>query len=229
MTDSNMAVRERLDMLIRTSGEDYVSLSRMLGRNPAYIQQFIKRGVPRKLDEDDRRKLAAHLDVSEIELGAPRTAKGRAVSAGKAQSGDDYMLVPYYSGIGASAGAGALTEEEEAAESALAFQARWIRGIAGGDPELLSVIKVQGDSMLPTLGDADPILVDRSDGAERLRDGIYVMRAEDSLLVKRVTRIPATRTIRVTSDNAMYPDIGDVDPANVDIIGRVIWVGRQLR
>ncbi|MGB3722434.1 MAG: S24 family peptidase [Pacificimonas sp.] len=224
-----MAVRERLDMLVRTSGDDYVSLSRLLGRNPAYIQQFIKRGVPRKLDEDDRRTLAAHFDVSEAELGAPRTAGGRAVMPGKARSSADYMLIPYYSGIGASAGAGALTEEEEAAESALAFQARWIRGLAGGDPDMLSVIKVQGDSMLPTLGDADPILVDRSDGSERLRDGVYVMRAEDSLLVKRVTRSPAASTIRVTSDNSMYPDIGDVDPADVDIIGRVIWVGRQLR
>ena len=45
-------IRAELDALIRARGDDYASLSRMLGRNAAYIQQFIKRGVPRKLDED---------------------------------------------------------------------------------------------------------------------------------------------------------------------------------
>ncbi len=228
MNDSTM-VRERLDALIRAGGGDYTSLSRLLGRNPAYIQQFIKRGVPRKLDEEDRRRLAAHFDVPEWQLGGPRSFAGRAVRAGEAHSADDYVLVPYFAAIGASAGAGALTEEEEAAESSLAFQDRWVRSISSSGPELLSVIKVQGDSMLPTLGDGDPILVDRGDGVDRLRDGIYVMRIEDTLIVKRVTRSPASRNIRITSDNNMYPDVGDCSPDSVDIIGRVIWVGRKLR
>ena len=83
--------------------------------------------------------------------------------------------------------------------------------------------------MLPTLGDGDPILVDRGDTAERLRDGIYVMRSEETLIVKRVTRSPASHMVRVTSDNPVYPDIGDCDPADIDLIGRVVWVGRQLR
>ncbi|MEM8827003.1 MAG: S24 family peptidase, partial [Pseudomonadota bacterium] len=204
-------------------------ISRMLGRNAAYIQQFIKRGVPKKLDEDDRRRLAAHFGVEERELGGPPSRGGRAVTPGEARAQTDYMLVPYYSAIGASAGAGALSDEEEAAESALAFQVRWVKEITGSDPNLLSVINVQGDSMLPTLGDGDPILVDRGDGAERLRDGIYVMRSDDALIVKRVVRNPVANRIRIVSDNALYPDIGDCGPADVDIIGRVVWVGRQLK
>ena len=223
------AIRQKLNDAIRASNEDYTSLSRMLGRNPAYIQQFIKRGVPRKLDEDDRRKLAEQLGIPEADLGARSHGGTRPVIAGAARSAADYILIPYFDAIGASAGPGALTEAEEAAESALAFQMRWVKSISGSDPELLSVIKVQGDSMLPTLGDGDPILVDRGDDATRLRDGIYVMRTDDALLVKRITRNPAARTIRVSSDNSLYPDVGDCDPAQVDIIGRVIWVGRQLR
>ena len=223
------AVRRRLDDAIRLSSDDYTSLSRMLGRNPAYIQQFIKRGVPRKLDEEDRRKLAERLNISEAELGGRTSSGARTVKAGAARSAADYILIPYFDAIGASAGPGALTDAEEAAESALAFQMRWVKSISGSDPELLSVIKVQGDSMLPTLGDGDPILVDRGDDATRLRDGIYVMRSDDTLLVKRITRNPAAHTIRVSSDNNLYPDVGDCDPAQVDIIGRVIWVGRQLR
>jgi len=44
-------VREELDRLILKGGYGYASISRLLGRNPAYVQQFIKRGSPRKLDE----------------------------------------------------------------------------------------------------------------------------------------------------------------------------------
>ena len=45
--------------------------------------------------------------------------------------------------------------------------------------------------------------------------------------MKRVTCSPASRHIRLTSDPG-YPDIGDCDPADIDLVGRVIWVGRQL-
>ena len=48
------------------------------------------------------------------------------------------------------------------------------------------MIRVAGDSMAPTLGDGDDILVDRGDGAERLRDGIYVLRLDGALVVKRL-------------------------------------------
>ena len=59
------AIRKRLDELIASRGEDYASLSRRLGRNPTYIQQFVKRGVPRRLSETDRRALALHFGVPE--------------------------------------------------------------------------------------------------------------------------------------------------------------------
>lgn len=63
---------ETLDQLIRVRGEDHTSLSRMIGRNPAYIQQFIKRGTPKRLDEADRAKLARYFGVHEGLLGTPR-------------------------------------------------------------------------------------------------------------------------------------------------------------
>ena len=50
--------------------ESLASLSRMIGRNPAYLQQFISRGTPRRLDEDDRLVLAKFFDIDERELGA---------------------------------------------------------------------------------------------------------------------------------------------------------------
>ena len=56
-------VRKTLDRLIRENGDDYSGLSKMLGRNAAYIQQFIKRGTPRKLDPEDRLRLASFYGI----------------------------------------------------------------------------------------------------------------------------------------------------------------------
>ena len=50
--------RSVLERLCAERGEDFAGLSRMLGRNPAYIQQFVRRGVPKRLKEEERRKLA---------------------------------------------------------------------------------------------------------------------------------------------------------------------------
>jgi phage repressor protein C with HTH and peptisase S24 domain len=83
--------------------------------------------------------------------------------------------------------------------------------------------------MEPTLGDGDDILVDRSDGGDRVRDGIYVLRFDDALNVKRIAMNPEGRRFTVRSDNPAYPSWPDCDPARIDIIGRVVWVGRRVR
>ena len=54
-------VREELERLITKGGYGYAAVSRLLGRNPSYIQQFIKRGSPRILDPEDRKTLASFL------------------------------------------------------------------------------------------------------------------------------------------------------------------------
>ena len=38
--------RSALERLAKDRGDDFASLSRLIGRNSAYIQQFIKRGTP---------------------------------------------------------------------------------------------------------------------------------------------------------------------------------------
>ena len=221
-----IAIRHRLDALIGERGDDYASLSRMIGRNPTYIQQFIKKGVPRRLSEDDRRTLAAHFGIAERLLGGPDDHVGRAVlTRSAAAAHGDYVLIPQLD-IGASAGTG-VEPGMESPLAVLAFQSNWVRSVASGRPEALSVIQVEGDSMLPTLADGDNILVD-TDDRERLRDGIYVLRTDDALLVKRLSVNPATRRLTIRSDNDAYPSWDDCDPSTVAVIGRVVWVGRRL-
>ena len=209
--------RALLDRLIRERGEDYVGLSRLLGRNPAYVQQYIKRGTPRRLAEEDRRLLARYFGVDEAALGAPPLPP---------LPDPDLVAVPRLD-VDASAGPGALAEEERRLGQ-IAFDSQWLRRMRIADRSLLSVIGVQGDSMAPTLSDGDEILVDRGDAASRLRDGVYVLRIEDALVVKRVALNPASRRVSVRSDNAAYPSWPDCDPTSIDVVGRVVWVGRRL-
>jgi hypothetical protein len=208
--------RAALARLIEEQGADYAGLSRMLGRNAAYIQQYIKRGTPRRLAEDDRRLLARYFGVTEEVLGAPPRAGGE----------DGGLIRVARLEIGASAGPGALAGEERT-RGHIAFDPAWLRGLTA-DPKRLSLIRVEGDSMAPTLADGDEILVDLGDAAERLRDGIYVLRIEDALMVKRLARNPAGTGISIRSDNEAYPSWPDCDPAGVEMIGRVVWVGRRL-
>lgn len=82
--------------------------------------------------------------------------------------------------------------------------------------------------MAPTLGDGDDILIDRGDGGERLRDGIYVMRVDEALIVKRLAINPVSRRVTVQSDNPAYPDWPDLAIDSIHCIGRVIWAARRV-
>jgi hypothetical protein len=65
-----MNVRQNLLRFASERGESLTSLSLKLGRNSAYLQQFVGRGSPRRLPEDERRMLAITLNVDERQLGA---------------------------------------------------------------------------------------------------------------------------------------------------------------
>ena len=212
--------RANLEKLIRENGHDFAALSKMLGKNPAYIQQYIRRGSPKKLDENDRRRLAEFYGVDERLLGAPTA---RALSAKNPGRSDGLLRIRQLQ-VGASAGPGSLADDEHA--EPMGFAPKWLRRL-GADPANLSLIVVDGDSMAPTLGDGDDIMVDHTAATRPLRDGIYVLRMEDVLLVKRVAMGPSGK-LTIRSDNPQYPDWEDVSAENVNIIGRVVWTGRRL-
>jgi len=205
-------VRSSLDALIRDSGEDYSSISRLLGRNPAYIQQFIKRGTPRRLAEEDRRSLAAYFRVPEARLGGASAQRPASLAA-----------IPRVE-IGASAGPGGIAEIEELG-APIGFDEALLRELGVRRTAALSIIRVAGDSMEPTLFDGDDILVDR--GNATLKPGaIHVLRYDDVLLVKRIAR--KGRGYVIDSDNKAHAAIPVEDPAQLQIVGRVLWCGRRL-
>ena len=206
-----------LQRLCAERGEDFAGLSRMLGRNAAYIQQYVRRGVPRRLREEERGKLARYFGIPETLLGGP---------VGETPSADGLVSVKRHP-VMVSAGPGAIVTEE-LGKPYFAFDERWLKALTPTSPSNLSIVRVEGDSMSPTLNAGDDILVDLGDSMERLRDGIYVLRIDDALVVKRLALNPIGRRVTVQSDNPAYPDWPDCTLAEINCIGRVIWAGRKI-
>ena len=217
------APRQRLLELSEQRGASLAALSELIGRNPSYLQQYIRKGSPRKLDEADRATLARFFGVPETELGGPEEISPdsrRADSPPLARRGEwvDIPRLP----LEAAAGMGALGADEQPFD-AFRFSARWLRqqGLA---PAMLSAIAVAGDSMEPLLRDGDEILVDRT--PRPLREGIHVVRLGDARLVKRV-QMGGQGRVTLISENPHYPPM-DVDLADLDVIGRVVWKGGRV-
>ncbi|KEO91917.1 transcriptional regulator [Erythrobacter longus] len=214
--------RNRLAQLSKDRGASLASLSELLGRNTSYLQQFIKKGSPRKLEEGDRRTLAEFFGVDESELGAPEsTAKEKSYIPRRLAPETGYIDVPRLN-IGASAGPGALPDAEEAFD-AFRFSRRWLaeQGLEGAK---LQAITVEGDSMEPLLNDGDEILIDTSE--RPFRDGVHVVRLGDTLMVKRVAQAGAGR-FSLLSQNLAYPPV-DVAADEMQVIGRVVWKGGRI-
>ena len=214
---ANPDSRTRLLELATARGISLARLSELIGRNQTYLQQFIRKGSPRKLEEGDRRTLARFFGIDEAELGAPEDISFAAAPARRGE----WVDVPRLA-LGASAGPG-LLPTEELPIGAFRFSARWLRE-QGLDPAMLSAIRVEGDSMEATLRDGDEILVDRT--PRPLRDGIHVVRTGDALLVKRLDLASPGR-IALVSDNPAYRTI-ELAPDEVQVIGRVVWKSGRL-
>ena len=208
---TNLEVRANLKRLTAEHGVGYAALSRMLRRNAAYIQQFVTRGSPVRLEEDDRKLLARFFQVDEELLGGPATQP---------------MVRVGRMAVQASAGRGEMVDNEFAIGS-YAFDQAWLRDICRAKPANLSIIKVSGDSMAPTLADGDDVLVDHSDTVQ-MRDGIYVLRRDETLMVKRLALAPSSATLTISSDNPAYPTWPDCPLDSVTVVGRVVWAGRRL-
>lgn len=215
--------RNRLLQLSQERGASLASLSELLGRNASYLQQFIRKGSPRKLEEGDRKVLAEFFGVAEDELGAAGEGvkeKSYVIPTRSSES-SEWVEVSRLD-IGASAGPGAVPSGE-AAFDAFRFSRRWLaeKGLAGAQ---LSAITVEGDSMEPLLRDGDEILVDRRQ--QPFRDGVYVVRLGDTLMVKRVAQAGAGR-FALLSQNLAYPPV-DVSAEEMEVIGRVVWKGGRI-
>lgn len=141
-------------------------------------------------------------------------------------SGNEYVMVPFHD-VRASAGGGSIIHDESIVDH-LAFKRDWVTKSLGCNPEQICVIEVRGDSMIPTLNDADLLLLDMRAVTQRV-EGVYVIQLQGSLLVKRL-RFKINGTVDVISDNKRYgtETLTSRQADELTVIGRVVWHGSKF-
>lgn len=138
----------------------------------------------------------------------------------------EFVAVPRFDAR-LSAGAGSLLPEQPEPEGYQLFERQWLRAVTAAVPPHLALLRVDGDSMEDTLSDGDWVLIDREQ-TNPAREGIYALRVDDVVWVKRLSVNRPNRTIEVISDNKRWPP--QSWPAEqVAVIGRIVWlVGRKV-
>lgn len=114
--------RARLLALAQARGVSLSALSELLGRNPSYLQQFIRKGSPRKLEEQDRATLARFLGVGEEELREPQ--ENSYVKPLRQADSGEWVEVPRLD-LGASAGPGRVAEGRRPSTPSASRAAGW--------------------------------------------------------------------------------------------------------
>ena len=234
--------RRQLRDALASAGLSLKQASRAIGRNDAYLQQFLFRGSPRRLPEEARHALAAMLGIDQQILAylpqSPPMSSGPSPdpsfvpsSRRSAASPANQIPVPLFD-VRAAAGGGAIPPGEESVDGMqppnIGFPPELLRRITSAPAASLQMISVSGDSMTPTLADGDLVMIDT---ARKLPSppGIFILDDGVGLVAKRVDTVPNTTPpiLRLSSDNPAYANYQRrLD--EVHVIGRVIWFGRSL-
>ena len=203
-----MTPRQALDELIREREETYAAVSRLLGRNSAYIQQYIKRGTPARLDQSDIAQLALHFDVPAKLLGgkeSPSTPRRSVIT------------VPVIEAKGLD-----IPQER----SRIVDEA-WLRRLCNR-PAGLAILPIAGEAMQPTLQSGDEVIIQRLRSHDALHDGLYAVRGSSETFVRRIALDPTKNRISVLTDHPSYPSWNGVQRKAINVVGRVIWIGSQV-
>ncbi|MBI4803889.1 MAG: helix-turn-helix transcriptional regulator [Desulfovibrio sp.] len=124
-----------------------------------------------------------------------------------------------------SAGGGSLVVDEHI-DSYYAFRHAWLR--RKGQISHMRLMGVSGDSMEPILRDEDVVLIDLSQ-TEIYTGKIYAVGIDEEIVVKRLDKKPG-KIVLVSDNRQFYPplEISLDESANVRVLGRVIWMGREV-
>lgn len=232
-------VRIRLLKLIQGRDSDLKNVSLALGKNAAYIHQFIYRGTPKILPEDVREALAKFLEVDEAELRHSEVPPRKHRGPGEQELADTPRKRrgrPEIEGfcsiseidVRASAGPGAVHDGLEESKETWLFPDPVIRHEFRANPNDLHIITIEGDSMEPLLSTGDRILIDTSQRVP-VPPGIFVIWDGMGLVAKRVEHVPHSEPPKVVikSVNPEYQTY-ERGAEEVNIIGRVIWAAKRL-
>lgn len=161
---------------------------------------FVREGVDVKILEEFLSKPSLHIPANEK------------------LSTSQYREVPEYN-VRVSAGHGEY-QGIEVVKQELQIPKQWLP-----DNGKVGLVKVEGDSMWPTIAHGDFVGVEFSSGYTS--DGLYLIRVEDAAFVKRLQK--EFNLIRIISDNPQYREmtVSPDDGSDFGLIGRVALIVRM--
>lgn len=208
-------------------------LARAVGVSPSAFRKWLKGEA-----EPSRERLVSLADAAGVSIAwlargegpEPRLRDVR--GATKATVNDDridpsqFVVLPKRPE--AAAAGGGTPQPPNSLSEYIAFGHDWIRAELDVAPENLLLETAVGESMSPTLGDRDLLLIDTND--RKLREfGIYVLEYGGERLVKRVQR-KLDGSLILISDNGIYEAerIPAERAGEMTVIGRVVWSGGRI-
>ena len=190
-------------------------------------------GIPRRTLEnylagDTEPKVSSISKISEasdVDAGWLVTGYGSPESVKKGDT--EYISIPVMNAQ-ASAGHGSLVQDESATDF-MRFNKEWLRTTYYVNPSEVYIMPVDGESMEPTIRSGELILIKKINQAKKPGDGIYVVRLEGTVLVKRIQFMPQNK-VKVSSDNQFYDpyELQLNDGVDFAILGRVLSCLRAL-
>ena len=95
------------------------------------------------------------------------------------------------------------------------------------DQGYFCAIRASGDTMYPTVDEGDIAVIDKRN--RKVSGGIMAIRWDGGLHVRRVVSTLGGAVI--INDNQRYPnqELSKAEMEHLDLVGEVIWVGRNLR
>lgn len=209
-------IRKRLEKHILSTNHTFREISLKIGRKDSYIQQYVKYGFPKRLNEVDRKKICQILNLDEKELVDDELIKSgiRPIPVLENEnfriSTEDFVNIDILTPKTAKPLA-----ENIIGRMTLNF--REFNALLGANPYNLRLFRMGSDAMEPAFPAGTLILYDSS-VTSYAGDGIYIINLNGTADIKRLQKTsPDTYTLK--TDNPHYQDLYCKE-TEIEIIGR---------
>lgn len=211
-------IRKRLEKLIINKGYSFREVSLKIGRKDSYIQQYIKYGFPKRLNEIDRRKICLLLDVEEKELidedlmqnGV--TDNSLISSTLLTSSPTDFVTIDIFTPCPNSPHNAMLIGK-------MALNYKEFFGWFSGNPYNLKMMRLSGDSMEPVFSAGSLVIYDAC-VLEFSGEGLYVINFNKQIQLRRLQK-NKDGTLTIKAESPRYDNI-IAEEKEIEIMGRAI-------
>ncbi len=189
-------------------------LGKAIGRSQPTISKWENR---RKLKYEEAKLIADYYNIPVCEVTGEAPENYIDLSSGAA----NMASLPI---IDASLSAGSLAEGLIGRQL---ISMDLIKNITQTAPGNITIVRLHGDAMSPTINENDFVWIDTSI-THAQNNGLYLFKAGSQIFVKRLCFNEFTASADIISDNPLYPPVPIKDPEKVQILGKVISIHKFL-